>query len=218
MRAIAVAALLVLASAAQAATWSIQLSVGFSEEKVPDDHLAQLRAKKGTVSVDAQAYSSGDVALLRVTWLLKLDEPVTRSALERLDQQLAVDMGAHGTNLAGARSWKGQQLIGTSTEDVGDVHVTQRRLYALAGDQVIHILAVTCFGPRDDLTACEATQRTMQITLPNPTAVPTRAEVKGEPWSLGYKVAAAALLALVVGLVAWVIESARRGTRRRRRS
>jgi hypothetical protein len=215
MRAAAIAALLALATSADAAPWSFELPRGFSEEKVPEDHIAQLRAKKQTVNLDAQAYSSGDLALLRVTWLVKLEPPITRAALERFDEQAAIDMAARGTNFATGRSWINQQLVGRSAEDVGDVHVTQRRLYALAADNIIHILALTCFGPADDLAPCETAQRTMQITLPNPVAVPIR--VATPTWTLGYKLAAAALLALVIGLVAWVIQSARRGGRRRRR-
>jgi hypothetical protein len=219
MRAIAIAALLLATGSAVAAPWSIQLPVGFSEEPVPDEQLAALRAMKETISVDAQAFSTAgdEIVLTRVTWLLKLPAPITRASIERFDREQHAAMDPSAQNFTANRSWIGPQMVATSSQDVGTVHIKQRRIYALAADGVVHLLSVSCFGARDDIAPCEASQRTMKITLPNPMAVPTRGVAK-DTSSFGHKIGLAALVALVLGLVAWVFQSVRRGPRRRRRS
>ena len=68
-----------------------------------------------------------------------------------------------------------------------------------------------------ELLECEKAQQTMQLTLPESANLPSKSR---KPKSTNHRniIGGAALFSLLLGLMIWVIQSARRGGRRRQRS
>ena len=219
MRALAVIVVGVCAATtAQAAPWSFALPEGYVEEAgVTADDVAALRALRGTVAADEQLFVSPDeqVVLVRLTWSTKDDAPVSRELLIDLDRK-----GSHqseSVHLSDDRHWVGEQLVAESVESIKGKRLHQRRLYSVDTTGVIHVFAVTCIGSANQLAPCEKAQQSMQLKLPNEAKVPARTK-RSSGKSMLQIVGGAAFAALVLGLIAWVIQSAKRGGRRRVRS
>ena len=219
MRALAVIVVGVCAATnAQASPWSFALPEGFVEEQgATEDDVAALRALPGTVAADAQLFVSPDeqVVLVRLSWSSKNDGPVSREQLIDLDRK-----GTHqseSVHLSDDRHWVGEQLVAESVESIRGKRLHQRRLYSVDTTGVLHVFAVTCIGSANQLAACEKAQQSMQLKLPNEAKVPARAK-RSSGKSMIQIVGGAAFGALLLGLIAWVIQSAMRGGRRRPRS
>jgi hypothetical protein len=171
MRAVVFALVLCTAAAAHAAPWSFNLPAGYTE--IPggsDAHVEKLRAVPGTVSADAQVYTSADgaVKLTRVTWLLKLDGPASRAELENMDRNTAKGSSKRATkHISESRSFNGDQLVAEQVDEVQNIRVHQRRIYAVDTSQVAHVLTVGCAGPADQLAECVKAQQSMVLMLPN---------------------------------------------------
>jgi len=219
MRALAVIVVGVCAATdAQAAPWSFELPAGYAEEPgATDDDVAALRSHAGTISADAQLFVSPDqqVVLVRLTWVSKVDGPISRELLVDLDRK-----GTHqseSVHLSDERHWVGEQLVAESVESIRGKRLRQRRLYSVDTSARIHVFAITCVGSVNQLAACEEAQQSMQLKLPNEAKVPATAK-RSSGKSLIHIIGGAAFAALVLGLIAWVVQSAKRGGRRRPRS
>jgi hypothetical protein len=222
MLVVASAVVLGATTLAHAAPWSFELPAGYTEQPAEGAaDVAALRARKQTVSVDAQVYMSPDntVMLRRLTWKTRMDGPLSREVLVAFDHESVGDPDPNGQHISDDRKWIGDQLVADTIDELRGKRLHQRRLYSADSSGVVYVMAVTCLGPAEQLGDCEQAQQSMQLTLPDAATLPEKAAPKRKRETGVGTVAligGAAFVALVIGLIAWVIQSARRGGRRRR--
>jgi hypothetical protein len=176
MRALAfAAALVVAATAAQAAPWSVELPAGYTEQPGAGDALSAALAKQPrTVSADAQLYTSrdGSVRLTRVTWLTQFEVTPTHNSLLNLERGVMEGQKKQATtHVSDSFEWHGDQLVADQVDELAGMRVHQRRLYSADAANVVHMLMVICAGPADQLAECEKAQQSMELTLPSPAAL-----------------------------------------------
>jgi hypothetical protein len=209
---------------------SFLLPMGYVEQRGGSDGaLAEFRANKpATVSGDMTVFSSpdGKVSLVRMRWVFWEGAELSRAALEQVDHHLeagiAEEMFAGVKRVSTSRQFVGDQLVAQSVDELGEAQFRMRRIYGVDAFGFVHLFAIVCAGPTDQLGYCDRTQRTMQLTVPHQLSLsmlPKHGERRRATttWSHGHTIGTAALIALIVGLSSWIYTSARRRDRRRRR-
>ncbi|HEY5950192.1 MAG TPA: hypothetical protein VIV40_32070 [Kofleriaceae bacterium] len=202
---------------------SFDLPAGYTERPgAADRNIAQVSAEPLTVSDDEQVFMSADstVALTRKVWLTRMDQPLSHKLLLDFDREM---MGTiddpSAKHISDDQRWVGEQLLAETVDEFRGARIHQRRLYAADTSGVVHVFAVNCMGPAERLAECEHAQQTMKLVLPNQATLPNQITPLAKPKpkrSLAQIIGGAATGALVIGLVVWVVQSARRGGRRRR--
>jgi hypothetical protein len=206
------------AETASAAEATLDLPAGYAEQPgAADADIASLRADPRTVRVDAHVFvAPNEVLLSRVALEAKPTVPLSQRVL--LDLEREGRLGIPGTTLhiSSERSWQNDQLVADSVDTARGLRAHQRRIYAADRRGIVHLFAVTCIGPRDQLADCEKAQQSMRLKLAEQATLPAEITPKANR-KMVHIIGGAATLALVIGLTMWVIQSARRGSRRRRR-
>ncbi len=198
---------------AHAAPWSFELPEGYTEQPgAADAEIAQLRSVPRTVSADAQIYLSADgsVRLTRMTWLSRFDVPPTRGALESMERDIAAG-NARGANRVVSQDARfvGDQLVADQVLELERRRVDMRRIYAADTENVVHMVAVICAGPADQLADCEKAQATMQLVLPNQAALGAKStEERGAGLALVLVLCGSVLVVIVVAV--WLVRRARK--------
>jgi hypothetical protein len=209
---------------------SFLLPPGYVEDPAASGSaLEEFRANKpATISGDLTLFRSPDrkVSLVRMRWVFWEGAELSRAALEKVDQDLeagiADEMFPGVTRITMSRRFVDDQLIAHSTDELGDAQFRMRRVYGLDAFGFVHLFAIVCAGPTEQLGYCDRTQRTMKLTVPHQlalSALPKHGERPRAPpaWGMGHTIGTALLVALVVGLGSWIFASVRRRDRRRRR-
>jgi hypothetical protein len=214
---------------AQAET-SFDIPPGYVERPgVPGAALDEMRATRAaTLSGDMTELASpdGEVSLVRMRWTFWLGEELSRAALEKVDQELeasiAEEMFSGVKHVSTSRRFVDDQLVALSADELGEAQFRVRRLYSVDALGFVHLFAIVCAGPTDQLGYCDKAQRSMKQTVAYqlPLSELPKHGVRRQPspgWSRGHTIGTAALIALIVGLASWIYTSASRRDRRRRR-
>jgi hypothetical protein len=204
--------------AAQATNATFELPAGYTEQPGgADSDIAALRADPRTVTVDAHVYvAPNEVLLSRVVLAARPTGPLSQRVLLALEREGRLDIPGTTLHISHDRTWQADQLIAETIDTARGLRAHQRRIYAADRQGIVHLFAVTCIGPRDALADCERAQQSMRLQIADQVALPAEITSKSKR-SMVHIIGGAATLALLLGLVAWVIQSARHGSRRRRR-
>lgn len=219
MRALLVAGIIAsAAAAAQAAPWAFELPAGYTEVPGSADAWAKQEHVPNTISFDGLNYTSpsGDVILSRLSYLIQPEGTPTRALLEEIDASLADN--ASTQRIAEGREFHNDQLFAETIAEKQGVRIHERRILVADTNGIVHGLHIICLGKPDKLADCEAAQKTAEIILANQAKLPAgTASKKPGDHTMVQRIAIYAFGALVLGLVVWLVQSIKRGQRRRRR-
>ena len=209
---------------------SFELPAGYTEAAhTGDAGLAEFRAQRpATLSADMTQFASpeGAVSLVRMRWTFWLGDELSRAALEQVDQDIESSIGdemfSSVKHVSTIRRFIGDQLVAQSVDELAGAQFRMRRVYGVDAFGFMHLFAIICAGPTDQLGYCDKAQRSMKLEVPYQLALselPKHGERRRTvtAWSRGHIIGTATLIALIVGLGSWIYMSARRRDRRRRR-
>ena len=217
MKRLLIAGVLAAASAAHAAPWAFELPAGYTEVPGSADDWAKQEHLPNTISFDGLNYTSpaGDVILSRLSYLIQPENTPTRALLVEIDASLSDN--ASTQRISDGREFHGDQLVGETIAEKQGVRIHERRILAADTNGIVHGLHVICLGKPDKLADCEAAQQTMEILLMNQAKLASGSpSKKAAERSMVQRIAVYAFGALVLGLIVWVVQSIKRGQRRRR--
>jgi hypothetical protein len=225
-----VAAILLACCALAHAETSVDVPPSYVEQpQTPGAALAEMRAnREATLDGDMTVFTSpdGSVSLVRMRWTFWLGEELSRTALEKVDRELeagiAEEMFQGVKHVSTSRRFVGDQLVAQSTDELGEAQFRVRRLYSVDAFGFVHLFAIVCAGPTDQLGYCDKAQRTMKLAVPYQlplSELPKNGAMRRHKptWTRGHTIGTAGLIALIIGLATWIYTSARRRDRRRRR-
>ncbi len=206
--------------------WSFVLPKGYTEIPGATAALNEKLKRDGFFPAGTKAYRSpaGDVELIGSTTFTHAGFAPTRADLDRVVAVLLRGTKVPGfTHVSHTQSFAYGSLVLDQVDIAEGITVHQRHLIGMDESKLFWVFAITCLGRAEVLRDCEAAQDSMLLQpenqidiakLPEPVA-PTKRRGVGT-WSFSNVLGAASVVALIVGLGAWIYQSARRGGRRRR--
>lgn len=207
--------------------WTFVLPKGYVEiPRATDDMIEKLK-RSGFMPASAHAYRSpaGDVELIGSTAFTYAGFSPTRADLDRVVAVLMSATNVLGwTHVSHTQKFAYGSLVLDQVDTAEGITIHQRHLIGIDESKLFWVFAITCLGRADALGECEAAQDTMllepetQIDIEHLPPAPAPQKRRGVgTWSFSNLLGAASVVALIVGLGAWIYQSARRGGRRRRR-
>jgi len=160
--------LMVLCATAAADPWPAQVPDGWTEDSgLAATELAQLRSLPQTKNVEATIYVSParDAQLTLMRWDLKLDH-TTRAAIDAFDGGMAQGAAEKATrHVSDERHVVGNQLHGSSIDELNELRVHYERIYGVDKQGVVHMISAICTARAGALGPCQDAQRTLTLKI-----------------------------------------------------